>query len=217
MGGLGPDVAACSLALCLLTHLQPSVETDRCNPVKYASYMSEGGEEQSHYPFKSNQEYLERKSNLDWSSVFWQWLEEPEQFLTDREVTKKKDLPLPSPPFPPSDPKRLVESFNQYKRDLQEHKKYLQDLKEPGHERHRLATMKDIDDLSLHDVYLHGVQTITDRLTQRYTTTRPVKREDLPARIVAQVARHEQTLALVEDAMKLAGHQPKDVPLTKVP
>jgi len=177
--------------------------------------MPEGGQEQPHYPFKSHKEYLGQQSNLSWASVFWRWLEEPEIWLNSREARKKKDAPLPSPTFPPSDPKKLIESFNQYKHDLQNHKKYLADHEELAYERLGLARMEDIDELSLYDVYLYGVRTIHEKLTQPWVLN-PPKRADLPERVVTQVARHEQTLALVEEAMKLADHQPKDTPLPTV-
>ena len=115
-----------------------------------------------------------------------------------------KDSLLPCKPFNNLTPIQVIRSFEHYKAHLFE-KREAQGALLPGFGGKRL------NDFSLYDTYIYGL----------WDTHRSdlcgIPTSDRSTRDIARSAQLEQTLALVEEAMILAGHCPHDGVLPKYP
>lgn len=157
------------------------------------------------YPFRNQKELNEFHDNGYPAYMFWEWLSNPNA----EDKLKHEQLPIPSSSAPPDQltPGKLVLVFEDYKSQLRA--LYEVDPSAPGP-----PDIADIEKFTLYTVYLKGLSEI-DMLHVPYEKIGS-KDHKPTTQDLAKSARLEQTLALVEDAVKLAGDEPEDRPIPKI-
>lgn len=148
----------------------------------------------TNHPYDNPEVYNRLNPNLSFARDFW-------AFLTSPEIDCVDDF-LPSQPNNILTPIQVIQSFELYKDRLLDAKE-AQGALLPGFGGKRL------DDFSLYDTYIYGLWD-----THR-SNLFDIPVSDRSARDIGRSAQLEQTLALVEEAMILAGHCPTDGKLPK--
>jgi len=150
----------------------------------------------TNHPYDNPEANNRLNPNLSFARDFWGFLVCPEM--------ECEDGPIPSTPNKNLTPKNVVQAFEHFKSHLLE-KREAQGPLLPG------SGGKRLNDFTLYDTYIYGL----------WDTHRSdlfgIPVSDRSTRDIAQSAQLEQTLALVGEAMILAGHCPTDGKLPKYP